>query len=80
MNKYFENEELIKDLEKDLKITKIEVQDLEEHIEILKNECDHTDKEGTSTLFWNSDPNHTVYTCKLCGQRGNWIWAREFTK
>jgi hypothetical protein len=77
MNKYFKNEKFIKELEKDLKISLSEVKDLEEHIQSLKDECNHTyENEKTSIVrVENTGPGGTVYHCNICGKTGNWLWA-----
>lgn len=79
MNKYFKNEKIIKDLEKDLKIILCKTKDLEEHIQSLKNECNHIyENEKTSILrLNNTGPGGTEYRCDVCGKIGNWIWAEK---
>jgi hypothetical protein len=80
MNKYFQNEKKIKNLQAEIKDHLIIAKNLTRKIDELKNDCDHTFKDGKPAITGKSDAGHghIIYTCNVCGQWGSRSWASEY--
>lgn len=80
MNKYFEHEERIEKLQKEINkyLTLIKV--LQQKEQVLKKTCNHTNRDGSSAITRRNDRGHghIIYTCNVCGDWGNRIWASKF--
>jgi DNA repair exonuclease SbcCD ATPase subunit len=70
MNKYFEYEDVLKKTESEINNLLSDIKELQKNIDTIKKLCDHTDKNGKSSITRESDRGHghTIYTCNVCGE------------
>lgn len=73
MNKYFENEKQINELQKNIDLYTSQIKNLTKIMNQLKEECNHTHKDGSTSITWKNDGGHghIIYTCGLCGKWGS---------
>lgn len=79
MNKFFEFEDILKETENYRDTLISSAKTLERRIEEIKDLCDHTNKDGTSSINWENDRGHghIIYTCNICGKFGNRNWFEK---
>ena len=76
MNKYFEYEEEIRLTKEWISLYQEKIKNLNKKLETIKDLCNHTNKDGSSSITKENDRGHghINYTCNICGQWGNKSW------
>lgn len=82
MNKFFEFEDSLKETENSKDTLVLSAKTLERRIEEIKDLCDHTNKNGESSITLESDRGHghVIYTCSICGKWGSKSWYEKLIK
>ena len=79
MNKYFEYEEEIKLTKEWTQLYQEKIKNLNKKLETIKDLCDHTNKDGSSSITKEHDGGHghIIYTCSICGRWGDRNWLEK---
>lgn len=80
MNTYFEHQHRIEVLQNQIDRYISFIKILQEKQETLRKTCNHTNRDGSSAITRKNDRGHghIIYTCNVCGDFGNRIWASKF--
>jgi len=77
MNEYFQYERELRETENYIRDFQSSIKSLNKRVDMIKDLCNHTTKDGDSAITSMYDKIHTTYTCVICGRYGDWDWYNK---